>query len=84
MAKALFEQAIRYPSSYKRLEWWDPSLGAAGRLPNPDVSYPSLKVSAAFICTSRTCSPPIFKPAELQAKIDELLAASANAGAAPN
>jgi uncharacterized protein YyaL (SSP411 family) len=82
IAKNLFDQALRYPSSYKRLEWWDPSQGPAGRLPNPDVQYPSLKVSAAFICTSRTCSPPIFKPADLPAKIDKLLAvSSANATA---
>jgi uncharacterized protein len=84
IAKTLFEQALRYPSSYKRLEWWDPSQGAAGRLANPDVQYPHLKVSAAFICTSRTCSPPIFKPADLQAKIDRLLASSAGWGLARN
>jgi uncharacterized protein YyaL (SSP411 family) len=83
-AKNLFDQALRYPSSYKRLEWWDPGQGPAGRLPNPDVQYPSLKESAAFICTSRTCSPPIFKPADLQAKIDRLLAASAGGGATSN
>ena len=76
VARALFLQALQYPSSYKRLEWWDPSQGPAGRLPNPDVQYPSLKVSAAFICTSRTCSPPIFKPADVPAKIDRLLAAT--------
>jgi uncharacterized protein len=76
VARALFLQALQYPSSYKRLEWWDPSQGPTGRLPNPDVQYPSLKVSAAFICTSRTCSPPIFKPADLPAKIDRLLAAT--------
>ena len=74
VAKALFDQALRYPSSYKRLEWWDPSQGDAGKLPNPDVQYPSLKVSAAFICTSRTCSPPIYKAADLPVKIDRLLA----------
>jgi hypothetical protein len=84
IAKNLFEQGLSYPSSYKRLEWWDPSQGAAGRLPNPDVQYPSLNVSAAFICTSRTCSPPIFKPADMHAKIDRLLSASANAGSTPN
>jgi uncharacterized protein len=80
-ARALFTQALQYPSSYKRLEWWDPTQGPAGRLPNPDVQYPSLKVSAAFVCTSRTCSPPILKPADLATKIDRLLAASsASAG----
>jgi uncharacterized protein len=84
VAKALFDQALRYPSSYKRLEWWDPSQGTAGRLPNPDVQYPSLKVSAAFICTSRTCSPPIYKAGDLPMKIDRLLAATSQAGVAQN
>jgi uncharacterized protein YyaL (SSP411 family) len=84
VAKALFDQALRYPSSYKRLEWWDPSQGAAGRLPNPDVQYPSLKVSAAFVCTSRTCSPPIYKAADFPVKIDRLLAASSQAGLTQN
>jgi uncharacterized protein YyaL (SSP411 family) len=83
-AKGLFDQALRYPSSYKRLEWWDPSQGTAGRLPNPDVQYPSLKVAAAFICTSRTCSPPIYKAADLPVKIDRLLAASSQAGVGQN
>ena len=84
VAKNLFRQALRYPSSYKRLEWWDPSLGVAGRLPNPDVQYPALKVAAAFICTSRTCSSPIFKPDDLPAKITRLLAASASGGTTSN
>jgi uncharacterized protein len=81
----LFMQALRYPASYKRLEWWDPSAGPAGRLPNPDVQYPTLKQPAAFVCTNRTCSPPIFKPEDLHTKIDKLLAASASAtGSGPN
>jgi len=80
VAKELFAQALRYPSSYKRLEWWDPSEGPAGRLPNPDVQYPALKTPAAFVCTSRTCSPPIFKPADIRTKIDKLLAASSASG----
>jgi uncharacterized protein YyaL (SSP411 family) len=68
-AQALFQSALRYPSGYKRLEWWDVREGP---LPNPDVQYPQLKTSAAFICTQRACSPPIFKPEEIQAKVDKL------------
>ncbi len=68
-AQALFQSALRYPSGYKRLEWWDVREGA---LPNPDVQYPQLKTSAAFICTQRACSPPIFKPEDIQAKVDKL------------
>jgi uncharacterized protein len=68
-AQALFQSALRYPSGYKRLEWWDVREGA---LPNPDVQYPQLKTSAAFICTQRACSPPIFKPEDIAAKVDKL------------
>jgi uncharacterized protein YyaL (SSP411 family) len=68
-AQALFQSALRYPASYKRLEWWDAREGA---LPNPDVQYPQLKEPAAFICTQRACSPPIFKPEDLAAKVDRL------------
>jgi len=76
-ARALFEAALRYPSTYKRLEWWDPR---EGRLPNPDVQYPVLKAAAAFICTDRTCSQPIFKAEDLQVKIAKLTSLRAESG----
>ncbi len=81
VAQALFQSALHYPSGYKRLEWWDVREGP---LPNPDVQYPQLKTSAAFICTQRACSPPIFKPEEIQAKVDKLsnIQARASAGEA--
>ena len=69
-ARNLFQEALRYESSYKRLEWWDPR---EGKLPNPDVQYPQLKTAAAFICTNHTCSPPVFNPSELRARVDRLL-----------
>jgi uncharacterized protein len=80
ISAGLFLQALSYPANYKRLEWWDPGEGVAGKLPNPDVQYPALKQPAAFVCTNRTCSPPIFKPADLHTKIDKLLAATAGNG----
>ncbi len=83
-SRELFRQALQYPSSYKRLEWWDPAEGPKGRLPNPDVQYPALKSPAAFVCTNRTCSPPIFDPANLHARIDKLLAAAAEPQTARN
>jgi uncharacterized protein len=70
-AQQLFLAALRYPSTYKRLEWWD---RREGQLPNPDVQYPELRTAAAFICTDRACSPPIFKPQDLPAKVERLLA----------
>jgi uncharacterized protein len=69
-AQNLFSAALRYPSDYKRLEWWDVR---EGRLPNPDVQYPELQRAAAFICTSHTCSPPIFDVEKLPGRVDKLL-----------
>ena len=68
-AETLFQAALRYPASYKRLEWWD---RVEGQLPNPDVQYPELNRAAAFICTNRACSPPIFNPTDLPTRIDKL------------
>jgi len=70
IAAALFKAAVAYPSIYERIEWWDPQEGP---LPNPDVQYPKLHVSAAFICTDRTCSSPIFKPEELKTRVGRIL-----------
>ena len=70
-AQNLFQAALRYPSSYKRVEWWDVR---EGRLPNPDVQYPQLSRAAAFVCTGRACSPPIFKPEDVAGRVDKLSA----------
>jgi uncharacterized protein YyaL (SSP411 family) len=69
-ARALFEAALQYPSFYKRLEWWDTR---EGKLPNPDVQYPSVPRAAAYVCTERTCSAPIFKPEDVSAKVNRVL-----------
>lgn len=58
-AQALFQAAIKCPSPYKRIEWWDPKEGP---LPNPDVQYPAMKEAAAFLCLEGRCSPPVYKP----------------------
>jgi uncharacterized protein YyaL (SSP411 family) len=76
-ARALFQAALRYPASYKRVEWWDTR---EGKLPNPDVQYPQLAKPAAFVCTDRTCSPPMFNPADIQAKADQLLGVTKGVG----
>jgi uncharacterized protein len=61
----LFAIALQFPSGYKRVEWWDKREGA---LPNADVEYPELSKPAAFVCTERSCSSPIFDPAKLLLK----------------
>ena len=61
-ARFLFMAAIALPATYKRVEWWDEREGA---LPNPDVEYPKLEKAAAFLCTDRRCSAPIFDSAKI-------------------
>jgi uncharacterized protein YyaL (SSP411 family) len=65
-AKELFLAAMQYPSLYKRLEWWDPR---EGKLPNPDVRYPVVPRAAAYVCTERTCSAPIFRAQGIAEKV---------------
>ena len=61
-ARSLFVAAIALPANYKRVEWWDEREGA---MPNPDVEYPEFEKAAAFVCTDRRCSAPIFDPAKI-------------------
>jgi uncharacterized protein YyaL (SSP411 family) len=65
-ARALFAAALRQPVTYKRVEWWDQNEGA---LPNPDVQYPELQQAAAFLCTDRSCSAPIFSPDKISSLV---------------
>jgi len=65
-ARALFATALKQPVAYKRVEWWDKDEGA---LPNPDVQYPELEQAAAFLCTDRSCSAPIFLPDKISSLV---------------
>jgi uncharacterized protein YyaL (SSP411 family) len=66
-AQALHSAALRYPSVYRRVDWWDKREGA---MPNPDVRYPELARAAAFICTGNTCSLPVFDSSQLARTLD--------------
>jgi uncharacterized protein len=74
-AQSLFSSTLLYPSFYKRIEWLDTS---EGKLPNPDVQYPSVGRAAAYICTQRTCSPPIFNAQDLSTKVSRVLGTQGN------
>ena len=69
-AQALFTTARSLPASYRRLEWWDKS---EGKLPNPDVDYPTdLDQAAAFACSGRFCSLPAFSADELKERVAKM------------
>jgi uncharacterized protein YyaL (SSP411 family) len=65
-AQELFAAAIRQPRTYQRIEWLD---DREGPLPNTDVEYPTLTKAAAFFCTDRACSAPVFAADDLTARI---------------
>ena len=71
-AAVLHEAGLAYPALYKRIDWWDKREGP---LPNPDVQYPEMDQPAAFACTNRICSQPVFDPAELAPTVARMLAA---------
>ena len=65
-ARDLFQAALRNGPAYDRIEWWDASQGAMLR---QDIQYPQLGRPAAFLCTARACSSPIFDAKKLSARI---------------
>jgi uncharacterized protein YyaL (SSP411 family) len=69
LAKSFYAIALAYPSNYKRVEWLDTREGP---LPNPDVKYPAMTKTVAFVCVNSRCSVPIFKEAELLPLIERL------------
>jgi uncharacterized protein len=66
-AQLLFAEALKYPVTYKRVEWWDP---AEGPMPNAEVEYPKLPKAAAFGCAGGRCSLPIYRPENITKTID--------------
>lgn len=76
-ARALFAAGLHYPGAYKQVEWWD-------RRENPDappggIPFPEFPEAAAFLCASRSCSPPITRPEELREKMRRRVRATSTA-----
>ncbi len=70
-ARDLHSAALRYPSDYLQIDWWDLKDGP---LPNPEIQYPTLDRAAAFACTATACSMPVFNPAEIEPAVRSALA----------
>jgi uncharacterized protein YyaL (SSP411 family) len=74
-ARALFEAALAYPSTYKRVDWWD---RREGPVPNTAVQYPQLAKAAAFACSNQRCSLPAFEPDQIRVRVDQLQRSAAS------
>jgi len=70
-ARDLHAAALRYPSDYLQIDWWDRE---EGQLPNPDIHYPQLDRAAAFACTASACSMPVFNAADIEGTVRAALA----------
>ncbi len=70
-ARDLHTAALRYPSDYLQIDWWDRDEGP---LPNREIQYPQLDRAAAFACTASACSMPVFNSAEIEPAVRTALA----------
>lgn len=71
--QALLQTALATPSSYRRVELWDP---AEGELPNHDVRYPEFDRPAGYVCSDGRCSAPSFERGRYRQQIERLTSAS--------
>ena len=69
----LHAAALRYPSDYLQIDWWDRDEGP---LPNPEIQYPPLDRAAAFACSASACSMPVYDPAALAPAVRSALASN--------
>ena len=68
-ALALFRVGLKYPTLYKRTEWYD---AAEGLLPDSDVNYPKFAGAAGFVCTGTTCSRPAFSVGDFERRLNRV------------
>ncbi len=69
-AQALHAAALQFPAEYLQVDWWDREEGP---LPDAEVSYPRLPRAAAFACTGRSCSTPVYEAAGVARAISAAL-----------
>ncbi len=73
VAMALYAAALRAPTAYKLVEWWDRREGPP---PRGESIFPDLDHSAAYLCANGACSSPISDAAKLTPRLDRALAAA--------
>jgi len=72
-ARALFAAALRAPTAYRLIEWWDRRTGPP---PRGEPIFPDLDHSAAYLCANGACSSPISDAVTLSRRMDMALAAA--------
>jgi len=73
VARALFAAALRAPTGYRLIEWWDRREGPP---PRGESIFPDLVRSAAYLCANGACSSPISDPQALSRRLAKATAAA--------
>lgn len=68
VAKALYAAALRAPTAYRLVEWWD---RREGQPPRGESIFPDLDHSAAYLCANGACSSPITDAQVLSRRLDK-------------
>jgi uncharacterized protein len=74
VAQAMFAAALRAPTAYKLVEWWDRREGPP---PRGESIFPNLPKASAYLCANGACSTPIPNAAALTKRLGKVIAAPA-------
>lgn len=70
-ARALHRAALRLPSNYVQLEWYD---ATEAKPIQTEIPFPESDKAAAYVCTDRACSAPIEDATKFASAIERILA----------
>ena len=69
LANQLFLAALKYPTFYSQIKWYENNRDAAKA---SNMAYPALSVAAAYICYDNHCSLPVSNPQQISATINKM------------
>jgi hypothetical protein len=72
LSRALYAAALRAPTTYRLIEWWDRREGPP---PRGESIFPDREKPAAYLCANGACSSPISDPQALVKRIGRAAAA---------
>jgi uncharacterized protein YyaL (SSP411 family) len=71
VAQGMHAAALRAPTAYKLVEWWDRREGAP---PRGESIFPDLDRPSAYLCANGTCSSPIGDAPALSRRLAKVMA----------